>query len=67
MAMATTQSAIEIIMNIHNVSFEVAKDLILKNPNYQQYKDKLISASIDNNPIIYDKGMVSGAKTIIDR
>ncbi len=66
-AMAATQSAIDIIMESLNVGFETARQMVINNPNYQTYKDKLTIAAINNDPSFYSKGMTIGAREIIER
>ena len=67
LSMAATQSAIDIIMINLNVSFETARQMIFDNPNYQTYEDKLTVAAINNDDVIYDKGLCRGGREIIKR
>ena len=66
-ATAFSQSAIDIIMQRLNVSFETARRMVFDNPNYQTYEDKLIVAAVNNDPSFYSKGLCRGAREIIER
>ena len=66
-ATAFSQSAIDVIMNRLNVSFETARQMVFDSPNYQTYKDKLIVAAVNNDPSFFEKGLCRGAREIIER
>ena len=67
LAMAFSQSAIDVIMNRLNVSFETARQMVFDNPNHQTYKDKLTAAVFNGDEAICDKGLCRGAREIIKR
>ncbi len=67
LAMAFSQSAIDVIMDRLNVSFETARQMVFDNPNHQIYKDKLTAAVFDGDEAISNKGLCRGAREIIKR
>ena len=69
MVMAFAQSAIDIIMERLNVSFETARQMVINNPNYQTYEDKLTVAAVNNDVAFRgnNKSMSIGAREVIER
>ncbi len=67
MALSTTQAAINVLMRELNIDFESAKTMVLNEVDNSDFNEKLIEASINQDPALFDVGLTTGARAIIDK
>ncbi|SMN01207.1 hypothetical protein SPONN_2273 [uncultured Candidatus Thioglobus sp.] len=65
-ATALLQSAIDIIMDVTNVDFETARNMVINNPKLDGYENILVSAVPNYDGILYKVGTTLGGRQVID-
>ncbi len=67
-ALYAAQAAINVLMRELNIDFESAKTMVFKELDNANYKEKLMDASMNDNPELFTSaGLTSGARAIIDK
>ncbi|MBE8190368.1 MAG: hypothetical protein HAW58_05880, partial [Candidatus Thioglobus sp.] len=65
-SLCATQASINVLMRELKIDFESAKAMVFEELDNADYKDKLIDASINCNPLLFSKGFTSGAREIME-